>query len=129
MPHSETQALAAELAKILKLVAPATMNAEQQTVWLHAAVDALEGIRASEVAAVSAEIRRSITRAAQVVPEIARLVAERRRAKTRTADEQPKAKLSRLQDICDQANAHAASIGRTDIHWSVKNGQTYCEYR
>jgi hypothetical protein len=77
-PASETQALAGELAKCLKLVAASSMNAEQQTVWLHAAVEALEGIRASEVAAVSAEVRRSVTRPAQIVHEIAKLVAERR---------------------------------------------------
>jgi hypothetical protein len=55
------------------------MGAEQQTVWLHAAVDALEDIRPAEVAAISAELRRSVTRPAQIVPEIARLVAEKRR--------------------------------------------------
>jgi hypothetical protein len=54
------------------------MNAEAQTVWLHAAVDALSGIRAEEVAHVSAEVRRSVTRHNQIVPEISKLVAERR---------------------------------------------------
>jgi hypothetical protein len=41
-------------------------------------VDALEGIRSDEVHAISAEIRRKITRPAQIVPEIANLVASRR---------------------------------------------------
>lgn len=105
------------------------MGAEQQTVWLHAAVDALEDIRASEVAAISPELRRSVTRPAQIVPEIARLVSEKRRGSLRTSDERPESKLHRLQAVCDHANAHAQSIGRADIHWSVKNGETCVEMR
>lgn len=70
--------MAVELAKCLKLVAPSNMGAEQQTVWLAAAVDALEDIRPQEVAHISAEIRRSATRTAQIVPMIAELVAKRR---------------------------------------------------
>lgn len=70
-----------ELAKILKLVAPISMNAQMQAVWLIAATDALEGIRADEVAHISTELRRSIQRPAQIVPEIARLVSERRKHK------------------------------------------------
>jgi hypothetical protein len=73
----------AELAKMLSLVAPSSMTADQQTVWLASAVDALEDIRADEVRHVSAEVRRSITRHNQIVPEIAKLVAERRAAKSR----------------------------------------------
>lgn len=46
--------------------------------WLASAVDALDGIRASEVATVSVQVRRKITRPAQIVPEIANLVAEKR---------------------------------------------------
>jgi hypothetical protein len=67
-----------ELAKSLKLVAPITMSADAQMVWLQAAVDALDGIRAEEVHAVSAELRRSVTRPSQIVPEISKLVAEKR---------------------------------------------------
>jgi hypothetical protein len=63
---------------MLGLVAPVTMSADQQTLWLASAVDALQDIRVSEVQAVSAEVRRSATRYSQIVPEIARLVAERR---------------------------------------------------
>jgi inner membrane protein involved in colicin E2 resistance len=68
-----------ELAKSLKLVAPITMSADAQMVWLQAAVDALEDIRADEVAAVSMEIRRSVTRPAQIVPAIAEKVDELRK--------------------------------------------------
>lgn len=68
-----------ELAKSLKLVAPITMSADAQMVWLQAAVDALEGIRADEVRTISAELRRTVTRPSQIVPEIARLVDEKRR--------------------------------------------------
>jgi hypothetical protein len=53
--------------------------------WIASAIDALEDIRASEVAAVSAELRRSVTRPAQIVPEIARLVSERRQRANRAA--------------------------------------------
>lgn len=71
-------AMAVEVAKCLKLVAPATMGADAQLSWIASAVEALEGIRAEEVRNVSVELRRSVTRPAQIVPEIARLVAERR---------------------------------------------------
>jgi hypothetical protein len=59
------------------------MGADAQTLWLAAAVDALTDIRASEVEAVSAEVRRSVTRPGQIVPEIARLVGERRARESR----------------------------------------------
>lgn len=86
LPPSEVQGLAAEIAKCLKLVAPSSMGAEQQTVWLHTAVDALEGIRASEVEAISMELRRSVTRPAQIVPEIARLVSDKRHRANRSSE-------------------------------------------
>ena len=63
---------------MLVIVAPVTMTTEQREIWLRGAVDALEGISAQEVAAVSAELRRSVTRHNQIVPEISRLVAEKR---------------------------------------------------
>lgn len=63
---------------MLGLVAPSSMTVDQQTLWLASAVDALEGIRASEVAAISAQVRRSVKRHNDIVPEIAKLVAERR---------------------------------------------------
>lgn len=76
----EQSALALEIGKCLKLVAPAGMGADAQMSWIGSAIDALDGIRANEVAAISAELRRSVTRPAQIVPEIARLVADRRRS-------------------------------------------------
>lgn len=63
---------------MLTLVAPSSMTADQQTLWLASAVDALTDIRADEVRAVSSEVRRAVTRHNQIVPEIAKLVAERR---------------------------------------------------
>jgi hypothetical protein len=81
--------LVIELAKMLKLVAPISMSADAQTVWLQAAIDALEDIRPHEVAAVSLEIRRSITRPCQIVPEIARLVAEKREQASRYSNVRP----------------------------------------
>jgi hypothetical protein len=71
-------ALALELAKSLKLVAPVSMDSDAQLAWIASAVDALEGIQAHEVAAISAELRRSVTRHSQIVPEIAKLVAQKR---------------------------------------------------
>lgn len=75
----EAEALSAEVTKILSLVAPVTMSAEQQSLWIMSAIDALSDIRAQEVARVSQEVRRSVTRHAQIVPKIAELVAENRR--------------------------------------------------
>lgn len=76
-----------ELAKCLKLVAPITMSADAQKVWLQAAVDALDGIHASEVAAISHELRRTVTRPSQIVPEIAKLVHEKRQRANRSTKE------------------------------------------
>lgn len=70
--------LTIELAKMLALVAPSSMTTEQQELWLRAAVDALEDIRADEVAHVSAEVRRAVTRHNQIVPEICKRVALKR---------------------------------------------------
>lgn len=65
------------------------MTSEQQTLWLAAAVDALEDIRAEEVAHVSAEVRRSITRHNQIVPEISKLVAARRAERAKASQPRP----------------------------------------
>jgi hypothetical protein len=77
--------LTVELAKMLALVAPSSMTTEQQEMWLRAAVDALDGIGADEVREVSAQVRRTVIRHTQVVPEIAKLVAERRAERSRIA--------------------------------------------
>lgn len=75
---------------MLGLVAPVTMSADQQTLWLASAVDALNGIRANEVIGISAEVRRTVTRPSQIVPEVARLVAEQRARQSRIREmEQP----------------------------------------
>jgi hypothetical protein len=63
---------------MLTLVAPSSMTVDQQTLWLASAVDALHDVRAKEVSDVSAEVRRSVTRHNQIVPEIAKLVAAKR---------------------------------------------------
>lgn len=68
---------------MLSLVAPITMSSEQQELWLRAAVDSLRDIRPDEVSAVSLEVRRSVTRPSQIVPEIAKLVSERRSRRSR----------------------------------------------
>lgn len=82
-PQHFNGSLTIELAKMLALVAPSSMTTEQQELWLRAAVDALNDIRADEVAHVSAEVRRAVTRHNQIVPEIAKLVAARRSERAR----------------------------------------------
>jgi hypothetical protein len=77
--YSATAELTIELAKMLTLVAPTSMTTEQQELWLRAAADSLEDIRANEVHAVATEVKRSVTRPNQIVPAIAEKVAEKRR--------------------------------------------------
>lgn len=86
--YSGQAELTLELAKMLALVAPSSMTSEQQEIWLRAAVDALEDIRGDEVAKVSAEIRRSITRHNQIVPAIAEKVAELRKQRAKEREMQ-----------------------------------------
>jgi hypothetical protein len=71
---------------MLGLVAPVTMSADQQTLWLASAMDAMRDIRLDEIEAVSVEVRRTVSRPSQIVPEIARLVGEKR-ARRRSIDE------------------------------------------
>jgi hypothetical protein len=88
--RSEAEALSTELAKMLGLVAPVTMSADQQALWIVSAVDALRDIRPNEVAEVSMQVRRTVTRPSQIVPEIAKLVADRRSHRARMREyEQP----------------------------------------
>lgn len=77
----EIEALSIEVAKCLQLVVPASMTQDDRKAWILAAVDALEDIRPLEISAISAELRRSVTRPSQIVPEIARLVSARRYAR------------------------------------------------
>lgn len=104
------------MAKILKLVAPVSMDDHAQVAWITSAVDALDGIQPSEVAAISAEIRRSVTRHNQIVPEIARLVAERRKRPT-NVDDGP----------CRCGKGTGPFAGRTDIHWIRLDGRPQIE--
>lgn len=62
------------------------MTADDRAAWIQAATDSLEDIRADEVAAVSAEVRRSVTSIRQIVPEIARLVGEKRKRAHRSSE-------------------------------------------
>lgn len=102
---------------MLKLVAPISMSAEAQAVWIAAAEDALVDIRPEEVVAIAIEIKRSVTRPSQIVPEIAKLVAERRQ-RTRHVSAEPSTGLSlwqidreaerRRKDARTQAEVEAA---------------------
>lgn len=84
--YSATAELTVQLAKMLALVAPVTMTSDQQEVWLRAAVDTLDDIRPNEVEAISLEVRRTVTRPSQIIPEISRLVADRRAHQRRISE-------------------------------------------
>jgi hypothetical protein len=125
--YSATAELTVELAKVLALVAPISMTTEQQEIWLRAAVDALEGIRGVEVNAISAELRRSVTRPSQIVPEIAKLVAEKRARQSRMREyDQPaipappvklhiaeRSRLSFTAEDWAELNEHLERVGAT----------------
>jgi hypothetical protein len=112
---SATAELTIELAKMLTLVAPTSMTTEQQELWLRAAADSLEGIRAAEVSAISAELRRTVTRPNQIVPEIAKLVAARRGSR---------ANGSTLEAI----NADRVRHGMGAVRWVKRDGRTEIEF-
>lgn len=103
--YMHTSGLSIEVAKCLKLVAPASMNADAQLSWIASAVDSLEDIRVDEVRAVSAEVRRSVTRPAQIVPEIARLVAQKRARLSSPAASDEQAQRSREFEIDRESRA------------------------
>jgi hypothetical protein len=88
------------------------MNADAQLMWIASAVDAMEDIRAAEVANVSAEVRRSITRPAQIVPEIAKLVSERRR---RPAHSEVLPQNSEYAIDCEAQRRRSEARGRDEI--------------
>lgn len=116
--YSATAEMTIELAKMLALVAPISMTVEQQELWLRAAVDSLEDIRPQEVVAISAELRRSVTRPSQIVPEIARLVAEKRkRLTTHASSDRPCA-----------CGAGTAAATRTDVHWVERDKRQTIEW-
>jgi hypothetical protein len=111
--YSATAELTVELAKVLALVAPISMTTEQQELWLRAAVDALDGIRGNEVNAISAELRRSVTRHNQIVPEIAKLVSEKRARTSQSHGAPP----SREWEINQEAaNRRASAKSQAEIN-------------
>jgi hypothetical protein len=110
--YSATAELTVELAKVLALVAPISMTTEQQELWLRAAVDALDGIRGNEVNAISAELRRSVTRHNQIVPEIAKLVSEKRARTSQSHGAPP----SREWEIDQEAANRRAAAWPSEIN-------------
>lgn len=86
------------------------MTADQQTLWLASAVEALGDIWASEVADVSVAVRRNVTRHSKIVAEVARLVNEQRahKAKMRRLEEDyaPQPKLPE-PDYCTPEQARS----------------------
>jgi hypothetical protein len=119
MLSPEQSGLSVELAKCLKLVAPVSMMADAQLSWIASAIDALEGIRAAEVAAISAELRRTVTRPAQIVPEIARMVAERRArlAKSTNAPSTKAADERRIEQEAQDRRAKATTQAEVEAAW------------
>lgn len=115
----EASALALELAKILKLVAPVSMSEADHLSWLASAVDALDGIRASEVAAVSVEIRRKVTRPSQIVPAIADLVADQRARSARMRENSdPRAAAERrINEEASERRHKAKSQAEVESAW------------
>jgi hypothetical protein len=111
--YSAVADLTVELAKVLALVAPISMSVEQQELWLRAAVDALEDIRPQEVAAISAELRRTVTRPSQIVPEIAKLVAEKRKRPAYT--ENDRQGLSEFEIDREAQRRRSIARGRDEI--------------
>jgi hypothetical protein len=110
--YSAQAELGAELAKMLMLVAPISMTAEQHELWLRSAVGALEGIRADEVRDVLLELQRKVTRPAQIVPEIANLVAEKRARSQRV--EQPASPYAAEMAINEEARKRRAAVSAKD---------------
>ncbi len=106
--YSASADLGKELAKALMLVAPTSMTAEQHEMWLRAAVDSLQDIRPDEVQAISQELRRTVTRPNQIVPEIAKLVAQKRAKSRETAKpSNPWAAKLAIHDKADQMRRDA----------------------
>jgi hypothetical protein len=113
--YSATAELTVELAKMLALVSPTSMSEEQQELWLRAAADALDGIRAHEVRDIAAELKRSVTRHNQIVPEIAKLVDQKRKRTTSSGS-------------LDEINAKRRGDGLPAIHWVQRDGRMVCEF-
>jgi hypothetical protein len=130
-PQYEAEALSAELAKMLTLVAPVTMSTDQQTLWLASAVDALKEIRPGEVAEVSMEVRRSVARHSQIVPEIARLVAEKRshRSRMREWDRAEIAAPPLKLHIADRDRRHFTAEDWAELNVWLESQRAAARYR
>lgn len=114
---SAMSALALEVAKCLKLVAPVSMDSAAQLAWIASAVDALEDIRADEVRAISAELRRSVTRHNQIVPEIAKLVSEKRARASRLSSVEPSSKLWEIDREAQERRSKAHTQAEIEAAW------------
>jgi hypothetical protein len=73
---------------MLAIVAPTSMSIDQQTVFLQAALKALDslGINAEEVAAVAPQVIAKVVRHQQIVHEISEAVSEKRARNRRISD-------------------------------------------
>lgn len=63
---------------MLGLVAPITMTADQQTLWLASAIETLGNTSAAELREVSVQVRQTVKRPSEILPEVSRLVRELR---------------------------------------------------
>jgi hypothetical protein len=93
------------------------MTAEQQELWLRAAIDALQDIRAHEVRTIILELQRSVQRPNQIVPEIARLVSERRSRANRSAEPSPYAAELEISREAHIRRAKARSQDEIEAAW------------
>jgi hypothetical protein len=90
------------------------MTVDDRAAWILSAVDSLGDIRASEVKGVSAEVRRSVTRHSQIVPEIVRLVVYNRANAHRS--QAPQSPYSAEMAINQEAELRRkAACGRDEI--------------
>jgi hypothetical protein len=113
----QASALALELAKIVKLVAPVSMDPDAQLAWLASAIEALEGIRPEEVQAVSLQVRRKATRLPQIVPMLTDLIAERRAKSARTAEPNPFSEEMRINAEAQRRRAKASALDKVALSW------------
>lgn len=117
LAFSATAELTVELAKCLVLVAASSMSATQQEVWLRAAAESLENLLPFDVHEVCLEVRRTVIRASQIVPAIAASVKER--------DRHRPIETAKVRCACGQGTK---AVGRTDVHWAKRDGQTVVEW-
>jgi hypothetical protein len=114
---SRNASVATMLATMLRLTAPTSMSPQDRLQWVEDAVDALEGIRPDEVAAVMMEVQRSVTRHNQLVPKICDLVHAKRSRSTLSSSPSPFASEMRISDEARKRRAAAKTAVEIEAAW------------